>query len=91
MLVTVFTVTMLALSVIVLVMMVVDRFVAVVLVLQAEGHSGLVPRCHVKPVLLLKLPSSLVPLQLQLSQSSTDKVLLPGGQKVKVRMAGGSG
>lgn len=68
MLVTVFTVTMLALSVIVivimLVMVVMNRFVAVVLVLKAEGHSGLVPGCHVEPVLFLQLPSGLVPFRL---------------------------
>lgn len=60
MLVTVFTVTMLALSVIMLVMlmmvvmMVMNRFVAVVLVLNAGGHISLVPGCHVEPVLLLQ-------------------------------------
>lgn len=76
MLMTVFTVTMLALSVIVLVMMVVIKFVAVVLVLKAECHSSLVPGCHVEPMLLLQLPPGLVPLHFQLSQSSTDKLLL---------------
>lgn len=75
---------MLALSVIVLVMLmmvVMNRFVAVVLLLKAEGHSGLVPGCHVEPVLFLELPSGLVPLGLQLSQSSSDKLLLQAGSR----------
>lgn len=85
MLMTVFTVTMLALTVImimialviVLVMMVVvNRMVAVVIGLKAECHSSLVPGCHVEPVLLLQLSPGLVPLSLQMSQSSTDKLLL---------------
>ncbi len=85
MLMTVVTVTVLALRVIVLVivlvMVVMNRFVAVVLVLKAEGHSGLVPGCHVEPVLFLQLPSGLVPLLLQLSQSSADKLLLRGNRR----------
>lgn len=87
MLMSVVTVTMLALSVIVLVivfvlvMVIVNSFVAVVLVLKAEGHSGLVPGCQVEPVLFLQLPSGLVPLRLQLSQSSTDKLLLRGNTR----------
>lgn len=56
--------------------MVVNICVAVVLLLQAEGHRGLVPGRHVVPVLLLQLPSGLVPLRLNPSQSSTDKLLL---------------
>lgn len=72
----VFTVTVLVLSVIMLVMMVLNWFVAVVLVFKAEGQSSLLPGCHVESVLLLKLPFDLIPLCLQLSQSSTDKLLL---------------
>lgn len=61
----------------VVVMVVVLQAVAVVvLLLQAEGHSGLVAGGHMQPVLLLQLPPGLVPLCLQLSQSSSDKLLL---------------
>lgn len=59
-------------------MVVMNRFVAVALVLKAEGQRGLVPGCHVEPVLFLQLPSGLIPLRLQLSQSSSDKLLLQG-------------
>ena len=81
MLVTVFTVTMFAMSVIVLMMMVMSSFVAVLLVFKAEGHSSLVPGCHVEPVLLLQLPPGLVPLSLQVNQSPTDELLLQGDRK----------
>lgn len=83
MLVTVITVTVMALSVIVLVMMVVIRFVAVLLLFQAEGHGDLVPGRQVEPVLLLQLPPGLVSLCLQLSQGSTDKLLLLEDTKCK--------
>ena len=80
MIMTVFTVTVVVLSVIVIVlvlmMLFMSRLVAVVLVFKAEGQCGLVPGCHVQPVLFLQLPSGLVPLRLQLSQSSSDKLLL---------------
>ena len=78
MIMTVFTVTVVVLSVIVIVLMMLfmSRLVAVVLVFKAEGQCGLVPGCHVQPVLFLQLPSGLVPLRLQLSQSSSDKLLL---------------
>lgn len=81
---TVFTVTVVVLRVIVIVMLFMSRLVAVVLVFKAEGQSGLVPGCHVQPVLFLQLPSDLVPLCLQLSQSSSDKLLLweKGGGKI---------
>lgn len=82
MLVTVFTVAVLALGVTVVVMMVVmmvvNRCVAVRLLLKAKGQRGLVPGCHVEPVFLLQLPSGLVPLCLQLSQSFSDELLLSG-------------
>lgn len=84
MLVTVITVTVLAVSVIVLVMMVVIGFVAVLLLFQAESHGDLVPGRQVEPVLLLQLPPGLVPLCLQLSQGSTDKLLLLEDTKCNV-------
>lgn len=83
MLMTVFTVIVLAVTVIMLVVM--NRFVAVVLLLETECHSGLVPCCHMEPVLLLKLPSGLVPLFFHLGQSSSDKVLLLGGREEAMR------
>lgn len=80
MLMAVFTVTVLALSVIVVVIVVVviNRCLAVVLLLKTKGHSSVVPGCYVKPALLFQLSSNLVPLFLQLSQSSTNKILLQG-------------
>lgn len=68
MLMTVFTITMLALSVIMLVMMViVNRLLAVVIRLKVECHSSLVTGCHVEPMLLFQLSPGFVPLSLQLS------------------------
>lgn len=98
MLVTVFTVTMLALSVIMLMIMLVimsmimimsvNRFMAVVLVLKTEGQSSLMLGCHVEPVFLLQSPLGLIPLCLQLRHSSTDKLLLYEDRKrwVKTRV-----
>lgn len=79
MLMAVFTVTVLTVTVTVLV--VINRCLAVALLLQTWGDAGLVPGCYVKPALLLQLPSGLVPLCLQLSQSSTNKILLQGNTK----------
>ena len=87
---TVFTVTVWALRVIVIVLVVVvmlvvmlvrSRVDVVVLLLQAEGHGGLVPGRHVEPVLLLQLPPGVVPLRLHLRQSSADKLLLEGADE----------
>lgn len=80
MLMAVLTVTVLTVTVTVIV--VINRCLAVALLLQTEGHAGLVPGCYVKPALFLQLPSSLVPLCLQLSQSSTNKILLQGNMKL---------
>lgn len=73
MIMTVFTGTVLVMGVI---MQIMNRLVDLLLVLKAECHSGLVPRCHVEPVLFLQLPSCFVPLRLQLSQCSSDKLFL---------------
>lgn len=73
MLVAVLTVTVLVVSVI---MVVVRSVVTVVLLLETEGHGGLVPGCYVEPALLLQSPSGLVSLSFQLSQRSSDELLL---------------
>lgn len=73
MLVAVLTVTVLVVSVI---MVVVRSVVTVVLLLETEGHGGLVPGCYVEPALLLQSPSGLVSLGFQLCQSSSDELLL---------------
>lgn len=71
-----FTVTVLTLSVIVLMLLVTSWRVAVVLLFQADSSSDLQSGSHVESVLLLQLTSDLVPLCFQLSQSSSDKLLL---------------
>lgn len=73
MLVIVVTVSVVVVSVIVLVVI---SFVALVLLLKSEGHSSLVPGCHVKPAFFLQLSLGLVPLRFHLSQSSSNKLLL---------------
>lgn len=74
-----FTVTVLTLSVIVLMLLVTSWRVAVVLLFQADSSSDLQSGSHVESVLLLQLTSDLVPLRFQLSQSSSDKLLLQEG------------
>lgn len=73
MLVIVVTVSVVVVSVIVLVVI---GFVALVLLLESDGHSSLLPGCHVKPAFFLQLSSGLVPLRFHLSQSSSNKLLL---------------
>lgn len=73
MIMTMFTGTVLVMGVI---MQTMNRLVDLLLVLKAESHSSLVPRCQVEPVLFLQLPSGFVPLSLQLSQCSSDKLFL---------------
>lgn len=73
MLVIVVTVSVLVGSVTVLIEI---SFMALVLLLQPDGHGSLVPGCHVKPVFFLQLSSGLVPFCFHLSQSCSDKLLL---------------
>lgn len=70
MLVIVVTMSVLAGSVIVLVV------IALVLLLKSDGNGSLVPGCHVEPMFFLQLPSGLISLCFHLSQSSSNKLLL---------------
>lgn len=73
--VVVVTVSVLVVSVSVSVLVVIS-FVALVLLLQSEGHGRLVAGCQVKPTFFLQLSPGLVPLCFHLSQSSSNKLLL---------------
>lgn len=77
---TVFTVTVLAVRVTMLMKMVMSSVLTVAVVVVLEGYSGLLPGSHVQPVLLLQLPPGFIPLGLQLGQCPTDKLLLEGEQ-----------
>lgn len=68
--------TVAVLVVISVIMVVVRSVVTVLPLLETEGHGGLVPGCYVEPALLLQSPSGLVSLGFQLSQSSSDELLL---------------
>lgn len=73
----VFTVTVVAMTMLVVMLMILT--VAVLLVLQGQC-SGLVAGSHVESVFLLQPPTGLVPLRLHLGQSPEDELHLRGGR-----------